>query len=119
MPRSLNHADNCRIVEYATREEAQRAITRLSNTTFMGRQIFVREVLHSFTKGELTVRTVNRNPDMAEAVNVEDTIRTVGIPVAADTGDMWAELPEVTEVRTIPPVVKFMLEMYTLSVYFR
>ena len=115
MPRNLNHADDCRIVEYATREEAQRAISRLSNTSFMGRQIFVREVLHSFTQGELTARTVNRNPDMVEAVNVEDTIRTVGIPVAADMGDIWGELPEV---RAIPPVVKSMLEMYTLSVYF-
>jgi RNA recognition motif-containing protein len=33
----------CGIVEYSTREEAQRAIQTLSNTTFMGRQIFIRE----------------------------------------------------------------------------
>ena len=33
-----------RIVEFATRGEAQNAIATLSNTNFMGRQIFIREV---------------------------------------------------------------------------
>jgi RNA recognition motif-containing protein len=33
----------CGIVEFATREEAQRAVQTLCNTKFMGRQIFVRE----------------------------------------------------------------------------
>jgi RNA recognition motif-containing protein len=36
----------CGIVEYATRDEAQHSIATLSNTTFMGRQIFIREVLN-------------------------------------------------------------------------
>ena len=40
--------DNCSIVEYSTRDEAQRAISKLSNTSFMGRQIFVREVIVDF-----------------------------------------------------------------------
>jgi RNA recognition motif-containing protein len=35
----------CGIVEFSTRDEAQQAIATLSNTTFMGRQIFIREVL--------------------------------------------------------------------------
>jgi len=33
----------CGIVEFSTRDEAQRAIQTLSNTNFMGRQIFIRE----------------------------------------------------------------------------
>jgi RNA recognition motif-containing protein len=37
-------SDDFRIVEYSTRGEAQNAIQTLSNTTFMNRQIFVREV---------------------------------------------------------------------------
>jgi len=43
----LNRADDFRIVEFSTRDEAQHAIQTLSNTTFMNRQIFVREVLPS------------------------------------------------------------------------
>jgi hypothetical protein len=35
---------NASVVEYANRDEAQHAIQTLSNTDFMGRQIFVREV---------------------------------------------------------------------------
>lgn len=33
-----------RIVEYATRDEAQAAVTQLSNQNLMGRLIYVREV---------------------------------------------------------------------------
>ena len=35
---------NCRIVEYATRDQAQQAIQSLSNQTLMGRLVYVREV---------------------------------------------------------------------------
>lgn len=33
-----------RIVEYATREQAQHAVNTLTNQTLMGRQVYVREV---------------------------------------------------------------------------
>ena len=36
-----------RIVEFSSRDEAQQAIATLSNTQFMGRQIFIREVFSS------------------------------------------------------------------------
>ena len=35
---------HCRIVEYATRDEAQTAINTLSNRNLMGRLVYVREV---------------------------------------------------------------------------
>ena len=35
-----------RIVEYATREQAQQAVATLSNQNLMGRLIYVREVRH-------------------------------------------------------------------------
>jgi len=41
---SLKDKSDPRIVEYSNRDEAQHAIQTLSNTTFMGRQVFVREV---------------------------------------------------------------------------
>jgi hypothetical protein len=34
----------CRIVEYATREQAQNAVNTLSNQNLMGRLVYVREV---------------------------------------------------------------------------
>ncbi len=34
----------CRIVEYATREQAQQAVNTLSNQNLMGRLVYVREV---------------------------------------------------------------------------
>lgn len=40
------HTDGCftRIVEYATREQAQNAVNTLSNQNLMGRLVYVREV---------------------------------------------------------------------------
>jgi len=35
---------NCRIVEYATRDQAQTAVNTLSNQNLMGRLVYVREV---------------------------------------------------------------------------
>lgn len=40
----LTTADSCRIVEYATREQAQQAVNTLSNQNLMGRLVYVREV---------------------------------------------------------------------------
>lgn len=42
----------CRIVEYATREQAQQAVNTLSNQNLMGRLVYVREVcwIPSYTK---------------------------------------------------------------------
>ena len=37
-------ADRDRIVEYATREQAQQAVNTLSNQNLMGRLVYVREV---------------------------------------------------------------------------
>ncbi len=37
----------CRIVEYATRDQAQNAVTTLSNQNLMGRLVYVREVRFS------------------------------------------------------------------------
>lgn len=36
-----------RIVEYATREQAQQAVTTLSNQNLMGRLVYVREVCYA------------------------------------------------------------------------
>ena len=41
---SLMTPDVCRIVEYATREQAQQAVNTLSNQNLMGRLVYVREV---------------------------------------------------------------------------
>ena len=35
---------SCRIVEYATRDQAQQAVSTLSNQNLMGRLVYVREV---------------------------------------------------------------------------
>lgn len=40
-------ADLGRIVEYATREQAQQAVNTLSNQNLMGRLVYVREVSSS------------------------------------------------------------------------
>jgi len=69
------------IVEYSNQDEAQHAIQSLSNTTFMGRQIFVREV-HGTKLMYLTCRIESKTPDLLEVTVVlmaEDTvdIRTV------------------------------------------
>ena len=39
-----NVTDHSRIVEYATREQAQQAVNTLSNQNLMGRLVYVREV---------------------------------------------------------------------------
>lgn len=39
-----------RIVEYATREQAQHAVNTLTNQTLMGRQVYVREVRSNFSE---------------------------------------------------------------------
>ena len=41
---SSTTTDFCRIVEYATREQAQQAVNTLSNQNLMGRLVYVREV---------------------------------------------------------------------------
>lgn len=38
-----------RIVEYATREQAQQAVAQLSNQNLMGRLVYVREVISTFS----------------------------------------------------------------------
>ena len=43
LPESLLMPDQ-RIVEYATREQAQQAVNQLSNQNLMGRLVYVREV---------------------------------------------------------------------------
>jgi hypothetical protein len=40
----IGHLTASRIVEYATREQAQQAVTTLSNQNLMGRLVYVREV---------------------------------------------------------------------------
>ena len=40
-----------RIVEYATRDQAQNAVNTLSNQSLMGRLVYVREVLPAFLLG--------------------------------------------------------------------
>ena len=44
MPLPYCHSQNGRIVEYATREQAQQAVNTLSNQNLMGRLVYVREV---------------------------------------------------------------------------
>ena len=47
-----------RIVEYATREQAQQAVNTLSNQNLMGRLVYVREVsrIHSRRKDSIPIR---------------------------------------------------------------
>ncbi len=52
-----------RIVEYATRDQAQQAVNTLSNQNLMGRLVYVREV--SFPQ----LSTVLNNPDWKNLVN--------------------------------------------------
>lgn len=47
-PRAHTDSVAHRIVEYATREQAQNAVNTLSNQTLMGRLVYVREVGHIF-----------------------------------------------------------------------
>jgi hypothetical protein len=42
--RKIKFLTTSRIVEYATREQAQQAVTTLSNQNLMGRLVYVREV---------------------------------------------------------------------------
>jgi hypothetical protein len=42
-----------RIVEYATREQAQQAVAQLSNQNLMGRLVYVREVSASGSKSDI------------------------------------------------------------------
>jgi RNA recognition motif-containing protein len=97
-----------RIVEFATRDDAQKAIATLSNTNFMGRQIFVREV---FQRGAcLTGRIENRNQGTAEGLIVAGTLHMVAIPVVATVVVAQEEQEEPT---VIPPVVKSTLATYS------
>lgn len=63
-----------RIVEYATREQAQNAVNTLSNQNLMGRLVYVREVCiwsalgtSTVTDPNIPVRTVKPNPDSSVA----------------------------------------------------
>lgn len=47
-----NTIDKIRIVEYATRDQAQQAVNTLSNQNLMGRLVYVREVSLSETSME-------------------------------------------------------------------
>ena len=49
-------ADRNRIVEYATRDQAQNAVNTLSNQNLMGRLVYVREVRSGITKLKTTGR---------------------------------------------------------------
>jgi RNA recognition motif-containing protein len=66
-----------RIVEYATRDQAQNAVNTLSNQNLMGRLVYVREVCHHNLVERLTVkahfssrRTVKQSPVSAAVVKV-------------------------------------------------
>jgi hypothetical protein len=45
--RKIKCLTTSRIVEYATREQAQQAVTTLSNQNLMGRLVYVREVCYA------------------------------------------------------------------------
>ena len=59
-----------RIVEYATRDQAQQAISTLSNQNLMGRLVYVREVRHVLPRecwGTANIgRTVKQNRDLQD-----------------------------------------------------
>ena len=102
MDSPLDATDGNRIVEFSTRDEAQHAISTLSNTSFMGRQIFVREVPSLARSIQLMYRTESRNPDI-----------TV-VDIAGDTVDMPEAATWVEEDSTaIPLVVRFTLETFS------
>jgi hypothetical protein len=67
----------CRIVEYATRDQAQNAVNSLSNQNLMGRLVYVREVRLVPTLARLTFsahlsshRTAKQSPASAAVVKV-------------------------------------------------
>lgn len=87
---SLLEADDatCRIVEYATREQAQQAVAQLSNQNLMGRLVYVREVGGAeFRSGgydvKVNFRIVRRNLDLS-------------VLRAATVADMAAAAPAAT-----------------------
>jgi RNA recognition motif-containing protein len=104
---------NFRIVEFATRDDAQKAIATLSNTNFMGRQIFVREVFQHCAC--LIGRIENRNQGTAEGLIVAGILHMVGIPVVATVVVVREEEP--AEATVIPPAVKSTLATYHIHLH--
>lgn len=104
-----------RIVEYATREQAQNAVNTLSNQNLMGRLVYVREVskkANPFTNGYPWVlicsRTGRRNPDSSvppAAVVALEEVCKVAIPavlVALVVEGLVARSTLPTFVRPLP-----------------
>jgi hypothetical protein len=100
-----------RIVEYATRDQAQNAVNSLSNQNLMGRLVYVREVCTHPPFGRLTVvahfssrRTVKQSPASAPVVKA-------AAPVAACVVVSKAALPCVADlaVATMPWAVVVVL----------
>lgn len=58
-----HHLTGCRIVEYATREQAQQAVNTLSNQNLMGRLVYVREVISlcSHSVGRIVTSLLREN----------------------------------------------------------
>jgi hypothetical protein len=90
---------NCRIVEYATRDQAQNAIQTLSNQSLMGRLVYVREVrLSLLSEHHLMLCRIERlshaslDPHQAEvtlAVAAASVVATVAAEAMAAAVPPW------------------------------
>lgn len=73
-----------RIVEYATREQAQNAVNSLSNQNLMGRLVYVREVRRYHTFGE--IEDGRARTDCFQLQDREAEPRFIGGPPRGDFG---------------------------------
>jgi RNA recognition motif-containing protein len=93
-------------VEYATREEAQNAVTTLSNQQLMGRLVYVREVFERPSKSShsLTLHRIEKqNPDLhppTHAAAVSQALWAAAAAAALATAVLlmveaaeWVEVP--------------------------
>lgn len=81
------------VVEFATRDDAQKAIRDLNDTTLMGRPLFIREVRHRFlfpfkrspvlTYYSFNNRTVKRKP-VTEPLLFQDVRGTTDLELSVD-----------------------------------
>lgn len=101
-------------MEYATREQAQEAVGRLSNQNLMGRLIYVREV------GGIAFR--RRRNDIKASFRIARRSLGLSEPLAAAAAGSPVECPEAAStlvslaaLTAVPPVVRFTSQTFVLT----
>lgn len=110
----LSLTEFIRIVEYATRDQAQTAVSTLSNQNLMGRLVYVREVTapkkYSWVKARIKYSSSDLHRTVKPSLVSLDN-RVFALHMAVDLVDLVDILVDIKVLREAAPQVVVFLEL--------